>query len=222
MRGGRFGGWMAALALGLAVVLGQPAGPARAADPGPVVRSPILSLDEDRLFVESRYGKAILAARDADRTALVTENRRIEGDLETEERDLTDQRARIGKAQFAPLSEAFNTKVEGIRKAQDAKSKDIDSRFDAQQQRFYKAAGPILAQIMAEHGAVAIISKRAVLVGFDNIDITTEAIGRLDAVLGEGSLVAPAPEAGPDAPAAPDAPPAAADAGDGSVTPPAP
>jgi Skp family chaperone for outer membrane proteins len=149
----------------------------------------VLSVDEDRLFTESRFGKAIIARRDADRNLLIGENRKLDAQLEAEERTLTGQRRSMDKAAFAPLAEAFNAKAESIRNAQIAKSKDLDSRFEAAQQRFYQAAGPVLVQIMAEHGAVAIISKRAILVGFDNIDITLEAIGRLDAVLGDGTAV---------------------------------
>lgn len=162
----------------------------------PVVRSQILSLDEDRLFAQSRFGKAILARRDADRNALMMENRKLDAQLEAEEQALTEQRRTMEKIAFAPLAEAFNTKAESIRNAQIAKSKDLDSRFETAQQRFYQATGPVLAQIMAEHGAVVIISKRAVLVGFDNIDITDEAVARLDATLGDGTgpgTAAPAP-----------------------------
>lgn len=205
------------LALGLCLGALPFAAPAQeTAAPGPA-RFPVLSVDEDRLFTDSRFGKAIIARRDADRGILMTENRKLDAQLEAEERTLTEQRRGMDRAAFAPLADAFNAKAESIRNAQIAKSKDLDSRFEAAQQRFYQAAGPVLVQIMAEHGAVAIISKRAILVGFDNIDITSEAIGRLDAVLGEGA----APPASPD-PTSPDpAPPDPAPPG-GAEPPPAP
>jgi Skp family chaperone for outer membrane proteins len=46
---------------------------------------------------------------------------------------------------------------------------------------------------MAARGAVAIIDRRAVLIGFENIDITDEAIARLDAAVDEGRLTPGAP-----------------------------
>jgi hypothetical protein len=45
---------------------------------------------------------------------------------------------------------------------------------------------------MTERGAVVIIDKRAVFVGFDNVDVTAAAIAALDASLGDGSAAAPA------------------------------
>lgn len=165
----------------------------------PPLRSPILTVDEERLFTESRFGKAILAARDADAAGLVAENRKIEADLEAEERALTGQRQKMTKAEFAPLSEAFNAKVEGIRKAQDAKSQDLTQRFDDQRRRFSDAAVPVLGQVMAERGALAIVSKRAILIGVDNVDITVEAIARLDTALGDGGMTPAAPAPKPNA-----------------------
>jgi Skp family chaperone for outer membrane proteins len=160
----------------------------------PPLRSPILTVDEERIFTESHFGKSILAARDADAAALNFENRKIEADLEEEERALTSQRAKIPKADFAPLSAAFNAKVEGIRKAQETKLQELSQRFEDQRRRFSTAAVPVLGQIMAERGALAIVSKRAILIGVENVDITAAAIARLDETLGDGGNVpAPAP-----------------------------
>lgn len=185
----------AAVGLGVALaLLGAGGLPAQTVPPAvtgdaPVValpRVPVVTLDDERLFTESRFGKAVLARQEADKQALIAENRKIEAGLEAEERDLTERRASLPKEEFEPLAAAFNTKVEGIRAAQDAKSRAITDRFDAERQRFLVSASPVLVQIMAERGAVAIISKRAVIAGFDNIDITEAAIARLDATLGDG------------------------------------
>lgn len=155
--------------------------------------APILSLDDERLFSGSAFGKAVIARQDAETRRLIDENRRIEAALEVEEKDLTARRAAMPRAEFAPLSEAFNAKVEGIRNAQDAKTRDLQRRFDEDRQRFLEAVRPILADVMAMRGAVAIIDSRAVLVGFENIDITDEAIERLDVALEEGRLTPVAP-----------------------------
>ena len=155
-------------------------------------QAPILTLDEERLFAESRFGKALIAAQEADTQALISENREIESGLETEERGLTERRATMTKAEFEPLAQGFNDKVESIRKAQKAKSDVLTRRFEEERRRFFETASPVLAQILTERGAVAIISKRAVIAGFDNIDITDAAIARLDQVLGDGSAQ-PAP-----------------------------
>ncbi len=148
----------------------------------------ILTLDDERLFSGSAFGKAVIARQDAESRALIDENRKIEAALEAEEKDLTSRRAAMPREEFAPLSEAFNEKVEGIRKAQDAKTRELQRRFDSDRQRFLEVARPILAEVMAARGAVAIIDSRAVFVGFENIDITDAAIAQLDAAMKEGRL----------------------------------
>lgn len=162
-----------------------------AAGAGAAQSVPLLTLDENQLFAESAFGKAALARQDADARALIEENRRIEAALEVEEQDLTTRRPTMGREEFTPLSDAFNLKVEGIRKAQDAKSRDLNRRADQDRQAFLLAVRPVLADLMAARGAVAIIDKRAVFVGFENIDITAEAIAELDKALAEGRLTLP-------------------------------
>lgn len=154
--------------------------------PGP--QAPLLTLDDERLFVGSAFGKAVIARQEEETSTLIAENRRIEAALETEEKDLTARRATMSRDEFTPLSEAFNLKVEGIRKAQDAKKRDLQRRFEDDRGQFLQAARPILAEVMASRGAVAIIDSRAVFVGFENIDITDEATARLDAAFSEGRL----------------------------------
>lgn len=155
---------------------------------GVTAQAPLLALDNERLFSGSAFGKEVIARQENDSRALIDENRRIESALETEEKDLTDRRAGMTREEFKPLSDAFNQKVEGIRKAQEAKSRELSRRFDQDRQRFLEAARPILGEVMLARGAVAIIDNRAVIVGFENIDITDEAIARLDAAYAEGRL----------------------------------
>lgn len=183
------------LACAVLGLIGQPAAAQVAEAPAAQAgrSAPILSLDDERLFSGSAFGKAVIARQDTETRRLIDENRRIEAALEVEERDLTSRRAVMTRAEFAPFSEAFNAKVEGIRNAQDAKTRDLQRRFDEDRQRFLEAVRPILADVMVLRGAVAIIDSRAVLVGFDNIDITGEAIERLDAALQEGRLTPVAP-----------------------------
>ncbi|NBO21115.1 MAG: OmpH family outer membrane protein, partial [Rhodobacteraceae bacterium] len=90
-------------------------GAAPAAPIGPVRRAtPLLTLDQDRLFSQSKMGQAIEARFAAASKTLIDENRRIESDLEQEERDLTARRPTMAPADFAPLASAFDTKVEAI------------------------------------------------------------------------------------------------------------
>ena len=175
---------------GLAVWGGASAAQEKAAQDSavPGVLAPLLTLDDERLFTASQFGQALLARQEEKAQTLTAENRRIEGDLEAEEQELSRRRATLSRDEFTPLAEAFNVKVEGIRAAQDAKSRELARHFDEERQRFLQAVRPVLARIMTARGAVAIIDKRAVFVGFENVDITTEAIAELDKAFADGSL----------------------------------
>lgn len=175
---------------------------AQDAPPTPVTKipSPILTLDRDRLFAETLFGKAVDARFKADSDALIAENLRLETALEAEERDLTDRRATLPADQFQILAKDFDTKAEGIRSAQQAKSRTIAAKREAEQQRFLEAAIPVLGELMRDSGAVAIFDKNSIILSLRGIDVTDTAIARIDTVLGSGDgppAKAPAPEPKP-------------------------
>lgn len=157
----------------------------------------VLVLDQDRLFGESRFGKAVLARHQQAIEALQTENRRIESALEAEERDLTERRSKLPAKEFQTLAAEFDAKAEGIRRAQTAKSDDIKARLEGEQRRFVQTVRPVLDALMQEVGALVIIDARAVIYSQIGVDVTATAITRLDAVLGDGPAAvdpsAPAP-----------------------------
>jgi Skp family chaperone for outer membrane proteins len=174
--------------------------------------APILTLDEDRLFTSSQFGRASIARIEAEADALQQESRRIDAAMEAEERALTEQRPSMDPAAFRALADAFDVKVNGLRAAQDAKARDLTRRRDLERQRFFEAVVPVLGEIMTDRGAVAIIDKSALVLSFDRVDITDVAIARIDAVLGAdvaGSVGSEPPDAEtPDAEAANPEPPA--------------
>lgn len=185
----------AALARGLAVTLAlglcapvaaraqEAAGPAPAPAPAPQ----ILTLDQDRFYLDSLYGKALEAKALAANQALAAENRKIEADLAAEEAELTQKRPKMSAAAFQPLADAFDAKVEALRKDQAAKVDALKAQRDAGRTVFFKAAVPVLADLMRKSGAFAILNHEAVVLAFDSIDITDRAIAAVDASLGDGS-----------------------------------
>lgn len=158
--------------------------------------SSVVMLDRERLFEDSQMGRAILARIEAASAELIAENRRLEAALEAEERSLTDQRAALPPEQFRTLARDFDTKVEDLRVAQEVKSRSVTRMRDTEQQRFFELAVPVLGALMQDLGAVAIIDRSAVILSFDRIDITDQAIARLDAELGDGAALLLPPEGG--------------------------
>ena len=175
----RGAGWAIALAAPLlfaAPVVGQTVGPTQSP-----ASAPIATLDRERLFDESLQGKAIQSLFDADMAALLADNRKLEKALEEEEQQLTEQRATLAPEEFRKLAEAFDQKVEELRKAQDAKSRALSARIDADRQTFFEQAVPILGNLMAETGVAAILDRASIVLIFDKFDLTDEAIARIDA-----------------------------------------
>lgn len=158
----------------------------------------ILTLDQERLFAESAFGKAVLALEAAATGDLAAENLKIEQTLEAEEKDLTTRRATLPAAEFATLAAAFDVRVEKIRTDQDAKARAIAHRRDEDRKRFFQAAIPVLGALLSENGAVAILDKGAIILSLSAIDVTEAAIARVDAALGDGSTLPPVPEKATD------------------------
>lgn len=189
--------WAVLLAgsLGGAVAQDAPPGPPLLHPAEARAQSPVVTLDQARFFQGSAFGKAAEARAQTETTALATENRQIEAELETEERALTDRRAILSPEEFAPLAAEFDAKVERIRQEQDEKSRVIVRKLDEDRQRFFEAALPALTELMASTGAVAILSNETAILSLSSIDMTDEAIALMDK-----RLPASDPVADPSAP----------------------
>jgi Skp family chaperone for outer membrane proteins len=172
------------------------------------VQSPVLTVNQQRLFEESDFGKSSLLKLEADSRGLQVEIRKIESDLEIEERMLTERRASLSPAEFQPMARAFDDKVEKIRSAWAAKDRDLKRQREQDQQTFLASAAPILAELMQEAGAILLVDQSTVIISFDRVDITKAAIERINARLAQTPAVtdvnpATAPEAVTDPTLAP-------------------
>jgi Skp family chaperone for outer membrane proteins len=173
--------------------------------------SPILTLDQDALFMRSEFGQRVQRELERDREALAAENRRIEADLVAEERALTEKRPTLSIAEFSELSKAFDDRVQTIRSERERKSRALQNKLEDERQRFLSAIGPILAELVQRRGGVAVIDRKVILLSFESIDITEEAVRTIDERIGAGeSPELSEPAQGPDtegepadAPAAP-------------------
>jgi Skp family chaperone for outer membrane proteins len=180
------------LALPAVLALGVGSAPAPAQD-RLVVPSPVLTIDQEALFERSAFGRRAQAEFEAVSATLAAENRRIETELEAEERELTEERPGMDPAAFRELATAFDARVVEIRRTQDQKARDLSRLPEEARQEFFRAAIPILTELVRERGAVAILDSRAVILSAEAIDITEDAIRRVDAGLGDGAAPPPVP-----------------------------
>lgn len=166
----------------------QESNPLTTFEPGRV-QSPILTIDSDRLFLESAWGQRLIAQVQADTEAFNAENRQLEAALTEEERSLTERRPTMEVEDFRAEAEAFDTKVQAIRAAQDAKQRNLQQTLNQGREGFLNEATPILARLMLESGAAVIVDRRSVILSAGAIDITDAAIDAIDAAIGDGSAL---------------------------------
>ena len=206
-----FGRFAAASLLALATAAGAVCANAQQVAPEPPqqgkvdFQSQVLTVNQQRLFEESSFGKDSLTRLAADSRSLQTEIRKIESDLEIEERMLTQRRSTMPPDEFMPIASAFDEKVEKIRAAWGAKDRDLKRQREEDQRKFFESAVPILAELMQDMGAVLLVDHASVILSLDRIDITNIAIVRVNERLAKTPPASPA--ATDPAPTDPKAPP---------------
>ena len=188
-----------------AVQGGAQAGVPGAADPAQpmaAARGGVVVLDTERLFAESQFGLHLAELLQAETEALIEENRRIEAELTAEEQALTRRRPGMDPAAFREEADAFDAKVQQIRRERDAEERALQQEASAGRERFLAAIGPTLGEVMMERGATVILDRRAVFLSTGAVDVTEAAIAAVDAAIGDGSELPPegeAPETSPGA-----------------------
>ncbi|MCV6593531.1 MAG: OmpH family outer membrane protein [Silicimonas sp.] len=161
---------LAALALALAPTPGLSQSP-----------TPVLTIDQDRLFSETRLGAEALRALEAEAQDLAAENQQIENNLIAEELDLTEQRPTLPAEEFRALATAFDARVQQLRAEQDEKARRLNRLRDEAQSKFLRDSADIISDIVRARGAVLVLDRRDVFLSADSIDITNEAIARINA-----------------------------------------
>ncbi len=160
----------------------------------PSPRQAILTIDPERLFADSLYGERVDAEIAADTQALQKEFQQLEADLTAEEKDITEKRATMAPADFRALADAFDAKVQKIRKTQDAKARELDHRLEQERAKYLNLVLPVLGELMKERGAAVILDHRMAFAVASGVDITEEALQRIDATIGDGKTQDAAPK----------------------------
>lgn len=156
-----------------------------------VVQSLILTVAPEALYAQSDFGQRIAREIEEESLAIAAENRQIEAELTAEERELTELRDTLAPTEFRARAETFDEKVQRLRREQDEKARAVGTRNEEARRALLTAAQPILLQLMAESGAVAVLDRRAVLLSVDTVDITEQAIARVNAEFGAGEDILP-------------------------------
>ena len=148
---------------------------------------PVLIVDSERLFVETLYGQRLSSELATQAAALQAENDRIVESLTLEERSLTVRRPEMDPQEFRAEAEAFDRKVQDVRRVRDAKNVELQVANAEARSRIEQRVQGIVANIMIERGAVLVLEQRNVVLSVRAANITDDAIVRIDAELGNGT-----------------------------------
>ncbi|MDQ1899142.1 OmpH family outer membrane protein [Paracoccus sp. WLY502] len=155
--------------------------------------APILTVDQDVLFAASDWGNRTQRVLEQEGSKIETENQRLAAQLSAEEATLTEQRGTLDPAEFRRRAEAFDTRATEVRRQRAQVVQDLNAWAEADRAAFYRAALPLMGEMMQERNAVAVLDRRTVFVSMDAIDMTQDLVQRLNAELGDGSGTVPLP-----------------------------
>ena len=170
---------LAACLGGAPVALAQNSG----ADAGKPTLSGVLIVSMDRILRESAAGSSVQEQAEALREGLrgALDDRRKQ--LRDEERELAQLRASLEREAFDERVADFETKVRELRRDEQRDSGRLQRAVGLARAQLREQLAGILVQLMTERGAGVMIDKKQVLVSANGLDVTDEAIKRLDAVV---------------------------------------
>lgn len=159
--------------------------------------APILTVDQDMLFAASEWGRRTQRVLEEEGGKIEAENERLAAQLSDEESRLTEQRGTMDPAEFRKQAEAFDIRATEVRRQRAQVVQDLNAWAEADRTAFYRAALPLMGEMMQERGAVAVLDRRTVFVSMDAIDMTQALVVRLNADLGDGAGTVPLPGPAP-------------------------
>ena len=164
--------------------------------------APILTLDQEVLYLSSAWGLRAQARQEAKGEEVTAENDRLTQLLSSEAARLTAQRSTLPAAAFRELAESSDIRATRIRRERAQAVQDLNAWAEADRAAFFRAALPVMGQVMQDRGAVAVLDRRTIFVSLDAIDVTEQLVAALDDRIGDGEGVVPLPEPPPseDAP----------------------
>ncbi|NVO23737.1 OmpH family outer membrane protein [Donghicola mangrovi] len=154
--------------------------------PVQVAPSAVLVIDFERAFRESLFGQRAAAEIEKTRQQIAAENNNFTEELDAEEAELTQLRDTIPLDQFRARADAFDEKVQTIRREQDTKARNFARLTETANARFLELARPILTEILVRHDATLLDDRRNYFIVLDQADVTDEAIAEINARIGTG------------------------------------
>jgi Skp family chaperone for outer membrane proteins len=165
------------LVLGLAVLLGLPP-QVQAADPLPQAR--IAFIDVQGVLRASEAARTVRDQIEAQRARYQEEISKQERELRAMEQELVQQRSVLAPDAFQQRRQQFEQRVAEIQRAVQARKRQLDEGYAQAMEQVRVALVEIVADIAKERQATAVLSKSAIVLAEKTIDISEDALNRLN------------------------------------------
>lgn len=142
--------------------------------------SRILIVDVERIYRESRAGQSIREAEAALNEQTEDELNARRSALRAESDALTQRRETMAEEEFRQREAAFRRDVADLRRFRRERAREIRRAAAEARTELRQAVEPILVALMRDWRAEVMIDARAVILRASALDITDEAILRLD------------------------------------------
>jgi Skp family chaperone for outer membrane proteins len=149
----------------------------------------VVSLDRTRLIAQTAAGKSIQTqlqniAKGVD-AELAPEGKGLETELQaiqTLTKGMTQEQV-MGRADIKTRMESFGKRKNAFDVKRQKRAQELVATQNKADEEFEKAAQPILAGIIKERGALLVVDLREVVFADPKIDVTQDAITKMDAAV---------------------------------------
>ena len=148
--------------------------------PAAAQSSGILVVDLERAYKTSKFGEFMRDAFNSENQSFNEENKVILNRLKDEEIQLTADRANLSQEEFSVAADAFDIKVQEIRKTRLEQIRVVEERFKMLKPMFFRRVDSFFDVMMREFNAAAILEKDSVVRSNQTIDITDLLVERVD------------------------------------------
>lgn len=148
-------------------------------------------LDVQKILLESDAARSVQKQIQKRRDKFIEEISQQEQSLRTKEKELSEFRATLSADEFASKKQEFEKEFVEARRIAQKRKKSLDEAGAKALNKLSDELQAIVKQIAQEKGYTLILSKQDVVLSDDSVDISTEAMSRLNKAVSEITLEAP-------------------------------
>ena len=149
-------------------------------NPGPVIPG-LCVVNNNRVFAQSRVGRAYQARMQQLTAAVRAELTPEETAITTEGRSLEQQRATLQPAQLQQRAAALQTRFNAFQTRAAQRSRELEATEQRQIQRISTELQPVLNTVYGQRGCGVLLDGSAVVAANPAVDITAAVVTALDA-----------------------------------------